>query len=91
MLLSNQGVTEEIKMQLCVHCSLIYSSQDMETTQCPLIDDWIMNMWQFTHNTISPGHKKNEISPIVTTYLDLSGVSQTKKEKYLMISLICGI
>ena len=40
--------------------------------------------------------KKNEIMPFVVTRMDLeivilSEVSQTEKEKYHMISLICGI
>ena len=41
-------------------------------------------------------HKKNEILPVVTTWMDLEGImlseiSQTEKEKYCMISLTCGI
>ena len=40
--------------------------------------------------------KKNEIMPFVTTQMDLeiiilSEVSQIEKNKYHMISLICGI
>ena len=40
--------------------------------------------------------KKNEIMPCVAAWMDLeitilSEVSQTKKDKYHMISLICGI
>ena len=40
--------------------------------------------------------KKNEILPFVTTWMDLegimlSGISQTEKDKYCMISKICGI
>ena len=40
--------------------------------------------------------KKKEIMPFVATWMDLeiiilSEVSQTKKDKYHMISLICGI
>ena len=39
---------------------------------------------------------KNEILPFVTIWVDLEGImlseiSQTEKDKYCMISLICGI
>ena len=39
--------------------------------------------------------KKNEILPLAATRIDLEGimlseVSQTEKDKYCMISLICG-
>ena len=49
-----------------------------------------------THTGIPLSHKKNEIMPFVATWMDLeiiilSDVSQKKKDKYHMISLICGI
>ena len=39
---------------------------------------------------------KNEIMPFAATWMDLGGImlseiSQTEKEKYCMISLLCGI
>ena len=40
--------------------------------------------------------KKNEVLPLAATWMDLEGtmlreISQTEKDKYCMISLICGI
>ena len=40
--------------------------------------------------------RKKEILPFATTWIDLEGImlseiSQTEKEKYSMLSLICGI
>ena len=48
------------------------------------------------YNGILFSHKKNEILPFVTTWLDLKGIvlsviTQAEKDKYNMISLICGI
>ena len=47
-------------------------------------------------NKISLGHEKNEILPFSTEWVDLEGImlseiSQSEKDKYYMISLICGI
>ena len=64
--------------------------------KCPLTEEWIKKMWYMYkveyHSTI----KKNEIMPFAATWMDLeiiilSEISQTEKNKYHMISLICGI
>ena len=72
--------------------------------KCPLTDEWIKKMWYVCmyvyiyiyHNGILLSHKKNEIMPFAATWMDLeiiilSEVSQSEKDKYHMISLICGI
>ena len=50
----------------------------------------------YIHNGILLSHKKNEIMPFTVTWTDiqiiiLSEVSETEKDKYHMLSLICGI
>ena len=47
------------------------------------------------HNGILLSHKKNEIIPFAATWMDLeiiklSELSQKEKNKYHIISLICG-
>ena len=48
------------------------------------------------HNGILLSHKKDKIMPFAATWMDLeiiilSEVNQKEKDKYHMISLICGI
>ena len=50
----------------------------------------------YIHNGILLSHNKDEILPFATTWMDFEGImlskiSQKKKDKYHIISLICGI
>ena len=50
----------------------------------------------YIYNGILLSHKKNEIMSFAATWMDLeiiilSKVSQKEKDKYHMVSLICGI
>ena len=72
--------------------------------KCPLTDEWIKKMWYLHTHTHKHTHtmeyysaiKKNEILSFAATWMNLeiiilSKVSQKEKDKYHMISLICGI
>ena len=64
--------------------------------KCPSTDEWIKKMWNIYTMEYYSAIKKNIIMPLAATHIDLeiiivSEVSQTKKDKYHMISLICGM
>ena len=64
--------------------------------KCPLTDEWIKKIWYIYTMEYYSAIKKNEIMPFAATWMDLeiiilSEVSQKKRDKYLMISFICGI
>ena len=64
------------------------------------INRWIKRMWYTHTHTHTLEHyspiKRNEIMPFAVMWMDLemiilSEVSQTKEDKYHIISLTCGI
>ena len=61
-----------------------------------LTHDWVKKMWYIYTIEYYSAIKKNEKMPFAATWMDLeiiilSEVSQTEKDKYHMILLICGI
>ena len=68
----------------------------MEELKCPSRNEQIKKIICNIYNGKLPSHKKNETMSFAATWIDLeiiilSEVSQTEKDKYHMISLICGI
>ena len=64
--------------------------------KCPSPKEWIKKMWYMYTMKYYAAIKKNEIMPFAVIWMDLeivipSEVSQTEKNKYHMILLICGI
>ena len=63
--------------------------------KCPSTDEWIKKMWYICTTEYYSAIKKNEIMPLAATWMDLeiiilNELSQTEKDKYHMLSLLCG-
>ena len=80
-------------MHPSVHSSIIYSCQDLEATSMSI--NRRMDKKYVAHIMEYYSAIKNEILPFVATWMDLeaimlSEISQTEKDKFYMLSLICG-
>ena len=62
---------------------------------CPSTEEWIKKTWYIHTMEYYSAIKKNKIMPFAAIWMELeiiilSAVSQTEKDKYHMILLICG-
>ena len=76
--------------------ALFTRAKTWKQLKCPSTDEWMNKMWYIYTVEYYSAIKKNEISPFAAIWIDLgiiigSEVSQTEKEKYHEISVICGI
>ena len=75
--------------------ALFTTAKTWKQPKCPSTDEWI-KMWYIYTVEYFSAIEKNEIMPFAATWMDLeiiilSEVNQKEKDKYHMISLICGI
>ena len=64
--------------------------------KCPSVDEWIKQLWYIYTMEYFSAVKKKKILPFAIVWMNLENImvnkiSQTWKDKYRMISLICGI
>ena len=64
--------------------------------KCPSVDEWVKQLWDIYIMEFYLAVKKKKILPFATARMDqenmmLSEISQSEKDKYPMISLMCGL
>ena len=63
--------------------------------KCPSADEWIKKLWFIYTMEYYVAMRKNEIWPFVATWMELesvmlSEISHIEKDRYHMVSLLCG-
>ena len=76
--------------------ALLTIARAWKQPKCSSTEEWIKKIWYIYTMEYYSAIKKNERKPFAATWMDLeivivSEVHQTEKEKYHMISFICGI
>ena len=76
--------------------ALFIIAKTWKQPECPSTEEWIKKMWYLYTMEYYSAIKKNEIMLFAATWMDLEiiilcEVSQKERDKYRMISLICGI
>ena len=79
-----------------VHCSTNKIAKTWKQPKCPLTEEWIKKMWYIYTMEHYSAIKRNEITAIEATWMDLeiillSEVSQTVRHQHQMPSLTCRI
>ena len=106
MVTKEEGINLEFGINRCTFyiqkkTTRTYSIAQGKQLKCPS-DEWIKKLWCvyiYIHTHTMEYYlaiKKNEIMPFTNTWMDLeiiilNEISQKEKDKYHMISLICGI
>ena len=73
--------------------ALFTIAKTWKQSKCPSTDGWIKKMWNMCTMNYYAARKENGITPYATTWMDLEVIilNEAEKDKYHMISLMCGI
>ena len=74
--------------------ALFLIARTWKQPKCPSTEEWMKKIWYIYTVEYYPSIKRNEVGSFVETWMDLETVIQSEvsqKNKYRIISLICGI
>ena len=93
-----KNTTSQTQKDICTPmfiAALFTIAKKWKQPKCPSVDEWIKMWYRYTMEYYSAIRRK-QILPFATTWMELEGImlheiSQVEKDKYQMISLICGV
>ena len=80
----------------CSFAALFTIARTWKQPKCPTTDDWIKKMWYIYTMEYYSAIKRNEVGSFIKMWMDLksiiqSEVGQKEKNKYCILTHICGI
>ena len=92
----NQVLCSKGHLHPDVYSSNVQIGKLWKEPKCPSTNEWIKKMWCIYTVEYYSVNKMDEILPFAATWLELeeimlSEMSQSEKDNYPMISVICGI
>ena len=83
-------------LKLIIIAALFTITKIWKQPKCPSVDEWLEQLWDIYTMEYCSAIKKKKLLPFATVGMDLesimlSEISQSEKDKYHMISLMCGI
>ena len=77
------------------NATLFTITRSWKQPKCPLTDEWIKKMWYIYAMEYYSAIKRNEIASFVEKWMDVetviqSEVNQKEKNKYRLLTHICG-
>lgn len=97
--ISPKNAAAQFEKDICTPmfiAALFTIAKKWKQPKCPSVDEWIKNMWYIYRMEYYSAIRRKQIIPSATTWMELEGIilseiSQVEKDKYQMISLICGV
>ena len=89
-----KNVAAQFEKDICT--PMFIAAKKWKQPKCPSVDEWIKKRWyKYTMEYYSAIRRK-QILPFATTWVEVEGImlseiSQVEKDKYQVISLICGV
>ena len=88
-----------IQKNLCTSMfivALLTIAKCWKQPKCPSVNEWIKKLWYIYTMEYYAAERKKELLPFATAWMELknimlSEISQSEKDKYHMVSLICRI
>ena len=92
----DEAIIQKDTCNLMFIAALFTTAKAWKKLKCSSTDEWIKKMWYIYTVENYSAIKKNKIMPLAVKWIQLeiiilSEVSQKEKDKYHMISFICGI